>query len=482
MQTIEYTKLTFDDFVYCSETEDYRFGADMSVRAAKWCAELVREGAEPVCAIDFYQDVFKEYLEPHREKGDYRVGEYGGIALQLWDTVEDGGKKKSHAKRTTVTRELTELFDIIDTSEHTCFIAPMSYVGLHRKNDYCRYMFALCVELDGIQPKNGIRELFFTWQRKNMPLPEPTYIIASGSGLHLYWVFKQPIPMYKNLFAQWSTYKKELTRRLWDKPETYLYDHVQYESLNQPFRIPGTRTKSGARALAFKVGGEVTPEYMNQFVHEEYRVETTVKSTLTLAEAAEKYPDWYQRRIINGEPRRFYNRHEGIYYNWIEKIMKGGEVGHRYNCLENLCSLAVQCKIPREQLVEDCMRVAEYFETLTNDDNNHFTQYDVNCALRTYDNPNETAYLRRLDVVEHKCNIRLYPNRRNGRTQKEHLWRARILQTADYPNGEWRNKNGAPTKKAIVKKWREEHPQGRKIDCQRDTGLSRPTVLKWWDD
>lgn len=31
-----------------------------------------------------------------------------------------------------------------------------------------------------------------------------------------------------------------------------------------------------------------------------------------------------------------------------------------------------------------------------------------------------------------------------------------------------------------VPKWRESHPLGTKADCERDTGMSRHTVLKWW--
>ena len=59
--------------------------------------------------------------------------------------------------------------------------------------------------------------------------------------------------------------------------------------------------------------------------------------------------------------------------------------------------------------------------------------------------------------------------------------RIRKLQEADYPDGEWRNKDGAPTKKTIVQEWRKAHPDGRKADCIKDTGLSKPTVLKWWE-
>ncbi len=42
----------------------------------------------------------------------------------------------------------------------------------------------------------------------------------------------------------------------------------------------------------------------------------------------------------------------------------------------------------------------------------------------------------------------------------------------------------AYAKRAALKKvqnWRQQHPDGRKIDCERETGLSRHTVLKWWE-
>ena len=44
----------------------------------------------------------------------------------------------------------------------------------------------------------------------------------------------------------------------------------------------------------------------------------------------------------------------------------------------------------------------------------------------------------------------------------------------------WRRK-GAEEKKAQVYAWRQEHPEGRKADCHRDTGLDPKTIRKWWD-
>ena len=49
----------------------------------------------------------------------------------------------------------------------------------------------------------------------------------------------------------------------------------------------------------------------------------------------------------------------------------------------------------------------------------------------------------------------------------------------------WREGNGRPKGSGIAQEkinvWREAHPNGKKVDCIRDTGFSKPTVYKWWD-
>ena len=72
-------------------------------------------------------------------------------------------------------------------------------------------------------------------------------------------------------------------------------------------------------------------------------------------------------------------------------------------------------------------------------------------------------------------------NKRNWRKQAEHLGRARAVQAFDDPNGDWRNKSGRPSAQDRVYEWRQQHPEGRKADCHRDTGLDPKTIRKWWD-
>jgi hypothetical protein len=235
--------------------------------------------------------------------------------------------------------------------------------------------------------------------------------------------------------------------------------------------------------MAFECGEKISIEYLNEFLPEDKKLNCIYKSNCSLQQARAMYPKWYQRRIVEGKPRGYWTRYESIYYNWIDKILDGAVVGHRYNCLENLCSLAVQCNIAPEQVEKDCRRVAERFEELTTDDNNHFTEYDIICALRTYHTASEQAYRRRIEYISKKTGIQLTANKRNGRKQDVHLKIARA--TRDILHEDWREGNGRPkgsgTAAVKVYDWRQQHPEGRKIDCERETGLSRPTVLKWWD-
>ena len=48
-------------------------------------------------------------------------------------------------------------------------------------------------------------------------------------------------------------------------------------------------------------------------------------------------------------------------------------------------------------------------------------------------------------------------------------------------NEDWRAGNGRKSLDGIVREWRLSHPEGSKADCIRDTGLSKPTVYKWWN-
>lgn len=478
-----YSKLTYEEFIQSPEV--------WGVQAPQWADELSERGYSGVCAIDFYDDIFGEDLEEERMPEDYQRGEYGGIAIERVKkldssgqvVLDDKGHDKYIGKRYTITKGNMELYDLIDTSENFCMIAPISYAGRTRKNEHARYMYALCIEVDHIEPKHGIEELIYSWERKVQPLPKPTYIVCSGNGLHLYYVFERPIPLWKNIFEQLTEIKKYLTPRLWNKYVTTAHGAIQYESINQPFRCVGSRTKGTSYAMAFLCGEKISIEYLNGFLPEDKKLNCVYKSSCTLEQAKKLYPDWYKRRIEQGKEKGHFTRYQPIYYNWIDKIMDGAVVGHRYNCLENLCSLAVQCNIEPEQMEKDCRMVAERMEELTVSEDNHFTEYDILCALRTYHTASEQAYRRKIEYISKKTGIELIPNKRNGQKQKDHLEEARAIRDIRMKrqNRDWRNGNGRPSAERKVEEFMRENPEARKCDVIRGTGLDKKTVYKHYE-
>ena len=137
-----------------------------------------------------------------------------------------------------------------------------------------------------------------------------------------------------------------------------------------------------------------------------------------------------------------------------------------------------------EELEKDCFDFMEYLEGLTDDENNHFTEGDVLDALQLYKN-SYINYPRA--AVEYRSGISVPANKRNGIRQKQHLYLARRRKEdmkvigLEFKNPEGRPK-GSGTKEKIVREWIASHPEGTKAACIRETGLSKPTVYKYWPD
>lgn len=428
---------------------------------------------------DFYRDVFPEgELE---EKGKYVDGEYTGIAI----SVNDKTKK---VKRYSVTNELS-VIDELCKCDDFCLMSPISYAGKARKSDNARFLYALAIDLDGIKQEDykgvpvGIDTLFwqFDGHGPSNYLPLPTYIVSSGTGLHLYYIFEKPIPLFKNIVKELEKYKKRLTWQLWTQGVSHLSQNVQYESLFQGFRIPGTITKNGKRARVFRVdnGTKVTMEYLNRFVPADYRTKDfTYKSKLTLSAAKKKYPEWYDRRVVRGEAKCSWTCKRDLYDWWKRKLEEGATDGHRYWCIQTLAVYAMKCGISREELENDAFGYIELLDSIGKREDNPFTANDVLKALEAY-NASYVTYP--VKTISDRTGIRIEKNKRNYRKQELHLKLARankaILKEAEEMKPE-----GRPNVKEMVLRWKRFNPEGKKIDCERETGLSRPTVLKWWNE
>ena len=85
--------------------------------------------------------------------------------------------------------------------------------------------------------------------------------------------------------------------------------------------------------------------------------------------------------------------------------------------------------------------------------------------------------------IEDNTKVTIPANKRNYRKQKDHVKVMNTMKALKKQLGE-EVKEGRPkgsgTAEQTVREWQESHPAGKKADCIRETGLSKPTVYKWW--
>ena len=427
---------------------------------------------------EFYREIFRE--GELQEKGVYDKGKYNGIIVEVTkEKLKDGRNK---ILRHTVTDDLDKIDEVIER-DNFCLMSPISYIGKTRNSDNARALYALTIDLDGLIIKNGddptgLKTLFH--QIENIDrIPMPTYIVSSGTGLHLYYVFEKPIMLFPNVVKQLQKYKRELTRIVWQGYITKLEDNVQYESLFQGFRVVGTVTKKGERARAFQTGNRVTMEYMNEFVRDEFRTDDFVyKSNLRLKQAKEKYPNWYEKRIVKKLPKGTWICKKAVYDWWKDRIENEAKTGHRYYCMMMLAVYARKSGIELEELEKDAFMFMDKFDKLPSSEDNPFTEKDVIDALQAYDDRYMTYPI---NSISYLTDIYIEKNRRNYRKQKDHIKIMNTMKTLKKQLGE-EVKEGRPSKEQIVKEWRLSNLNGKKADCIRATGLDKKTVYKWWDN
>lgn len=427
---------------------------------------------EEVTPYEFYRDVFP--IGELEERGKQEQGKYNGVAVELLPREKDNNAQK--IKRYIVTDDLYILDKLLE-SNNFIIISPISYKGKNRKAESARFIYGLAIDLDGVETVQNITDLFY--QMQNDILPTPTYAVTSGHGLHLYYLFETPLPAFENIKKGLHTLKTALIRRIWNRYVTVLSDKPQYQSIFQGFRLVGGVTKDGRRTKAYRIGEKITVEYLNNYVAEEKQLkEFSYKSKLTLPEAKKKYPEWYEKRIEQGQEKNIWVCKRDLYDWWKRRLLIEATEGHRYFAMMCLAIYAKKSGVSYEELEKDAFELVPRFDLLTTDEKNHFTDYDCIKALEMY---NDSYFTFPIDEIVKLTLIPIEKNKRNGLKQKQHLYLARRrkedMKIIQIP---MKAPEGRPTAEKTVKQWQQKHPEGKKADCIRETGLSKPTVYKWW--
>lgn len=444
--------------------------------------EHLEKFLEPVKPFEFYREIFP--IGSFERKGHYEDEKGNGIAVTVPKTagIALEIKNEGKTKRYTITDELSELSEVFDTD--FTIMSPISYFGRQRSGRNARYLYALVFDLDGV----GMPQLRDTLHQMNKDiLPKATFVVNSGTGLHLYYVLSEPVPMYPQNQKYLKELKYALTRQIWNRFTSTIRE-PQMQGILQGFRVVGSSSKLGRGfpVVAYRYGGSVELEKLLDYIPssngEQQRIHGLMrKSRLSLAEAKEKYPDWYESRIVKKERRGRWTVKRDLYDWWLSRIGNEIRVGHRFYGIMTLAIYAKKCDIDEEELRRDAFALLQPYDDMSVEEINRFTKDDIVCALEMF---NEDYVTFPRDDIAKISGLSMPVNKRNWRKRKDHIQVMNTMRSLKKQLGEEVNEGrpkGSGTAEKQVFEWRMQHPEGRKADCHRDTGLDPKTIRKWWD-
>lgn len=366
-----------------------------------------------------------------------KIGESQIENKYIYNSILINLKKNENRKSQNwiVTKDLDELENV--KGKDFVITAPITYVGRNRNGNNARYLYAFTIDLDYVGSEE-IRDFFH--QVQNKYIPNPNLITNSGNGLHITYLLKEPYPLYKRTKEILNIQKEILTKAIWNE-YTSRVEERQFQNILQGYRVPETKTKLGTDVKTFLNlnssywtiselndllnSREIWKLNIDRNLEKELDIikSGAIKYTSKLEEAKEKWPEWFQDRIVDKKPRKYMQYHEGL-YNWWFEICKNKEdnkikVGHRYFCALALVAFATKCNIPKEKVRSDLYSLLPQFDNITIEEENHFERGDIEDALKIYGT--DKAYKFKREYIEKQCAINIPKNKRNGRTREQHL-------------------------------------------------------------
>lgn len=441
---------------------------------------------ERISATDMYRYIFpKGSLETRGVKNTYKGN------MIIFSELND--KRKNFV--VTDDLEIIENFYDAETAYSNC----CSYIGKTKHSAKARQCHGLIFDLDHVSDVKYIKNFFYYCDRKS--IPTPTFYVNSGNGVHLYYIFEEPIPLYENVQQQLNSMKWfYLKYHFWIKTlSSYIEkgEAFQYQECTHFYRMPDSQTKLGVnyQCSAYKTGTRITMSEFNSYIDEKkYQfkgINVNPRSKTKLKVAKVLYPEWYEKVIINNQKctGTYTFKNDNMYQAWKKKIKRFAKIGNRYKCIKTLVINAVKCDVPKDVLLQDIEILIDFFNMDPGAVINPFTEHDIECALAFYDERFKRTSVHSInsdfgsDVLER--------TKRNGKSMKEHVSEVmNVERDKSYPNGSWRGsgrKKGSTkdvttsSKAQAIKEFLLKNPTASKNEVTRKTGFDHKTVAKWYD-
>ena len=342
-------------------------------------------------------------------------------------------------------------------------------------------IYTFIIDMDNVYSGPLQKALQDDWATASgSPLPMPTYIVNSGTGLHLYFVLSEPIPNYKATTADLDRVYRALAVQQTTQ-RVFLKKQVQW--FGQDFRIAGGLNKYNWENTVFRVG-------------EKWDIDDLAKAVGIDDVHFTRYGEKRQKKPQPSRKRKKgqgWHTNRAFYDYTLQGCQNKTKEGNRYTSMCALSVIAWKCGVPAAELEQDLLGLLPGYNKGAV---RKVKEKEVYSAMKMY---NDKAMLTQRESLENWQGWEFKPatNRHYGRQKfprkKTEVARAKGLKNTNlevrawgvrdamYPDGEWRG-SGRPSAEQTVREWQAAHPAGRKVDCHRDTGLDPKTVRKWWKE
>ncbi|MDL2238402.1 hypothetical protein LJC56_11365 [Christensenellaceae bacterium OttesenSCG-928-K19] len=395
------------------------------------CEELERLGGSVVAPLEFYQSIFRGRVE----RVPVFVAGEGIEKLQIEDALH------------------------FAVNRDNVYINPCDYFKGWVSDATLKTVFAFVVDLDNIEM--GGFEMLFEGFPRGMEMP--TYIVNSGKGLHFYYVLEQPVEAYRRYREVLNRINKEISA---DFHRYAGIGKADTHGIKQAYRIVGSRTKAGCTTAAYRFGGL-------------HRIEDlAARYGLSLEEQPEEHgPVIDARSRFTGVQKRHWTPNKAFYDYTLKRAFEDSHEGHRYTTMFALVQIAAKCQVPIGQVQQDL----ELLRAKWNGEPKKKAEVkveEVTLALKGY---NDKGNLSPRASLEHFLGWKFDAIKRNGRPQKIHLQLARTMLKAHQDMGLVK-KPSEKSKEKLFEYLRENPTIINKSQIARAIGLSRPTVIKYYDE
>lgn len=394
------------------------------------------------------------------------------------------------AEETYQEMDIDELMEYQATRSDV-YVAPATYINGCYKADTCQNVLALVVDIDRIDW--GTLEAIIKNGNLGGMTPMPSYIVNSGSGVHFYYAFSRPVPFYhKNRQPLNEMYRKlcAITRK-------NIQAKTDFHSLTQPFRMPGSQTKLGQTAAAWKTGEKWSVTLLARRLDvDASAMDLEERPLLPQKEYNEAKARWAAEAGKTKKTKKKWKSSlegkVGFYRSCLQRCYEETPEGSRYMSMVALTMVAYKVRIPKETLESDLNELLVHYNQI----GKVMGSKEVKKALRAY---NSKADMTPSVALEDRFGWKFRRDAQERREKKNRdgnlpvLTRAEILEDArairdirmkrlgrkwDDNNG---RKPGSGTKQQQIQEWKAAHPDGTPKECMVATGISKNTVYKWWN-